>query len=1104
MDEAALRTYLGEIEDYYKSGKATEHTYRGTLRTLLETLDKGITATNEPKRVKCGAPDYVVERNNLTIGYIEAKDIDVTLDKIEQDEQLGRYRRALENLVLTNYVEFRWYVAGERRMVASLATPRSDQRIPLDKQGAVEVAQLLHSFLTHSAEPISKPQDLAQRLARLTHMLRDVVIATFKEQEASDNLRDLYSAFQEVLLPDMSEAEFADMFAQTLAYGLFAACYNHKTGQNRFTRAEAAKEIPRTNPFLRKLFGAIAGPDLEDEPFIGFVDELTQVLAFADMDAILADFGKTTRQEDPIVHFYETFLAQYDPKLRELRGVYYTPAPVVSYIVRSVDHLLRTRFACADGLADTATIPVTSLDAQGKPQVTRDPRVQILDPATGTGTFLYHVIQHIRESYRIMGNAGMWSAYVREHLLPRINGFELLVAPYAMAHLKLSMQLAAIDLPSAERATWAYDFANTERLGVYLTNTLDAALKRSQVMFGRYISDEANEAAQVKRHYPIMVVLGNPPYAGHSANKGQWIDDLLHGKDTQTGRTTGNYFAVDGQPLGERNPKWLNDDYVKFLRFAQWRIEQTGYGILAFITNHGYLDNPTFRGMRQSLMQSFDEIYVLDLHGNAKKKERSPDGSKDENVFDIQQGVAIGIFVKRQQNLPGTHLATVHHAHLWGAREIYAKHGQKRQLVGGKYHWLAEHDLSTTEWTELVPDKPFYLFVPLNTHLREEYESGLKVTEIMPTNVLGFQTHRDHFAIDFDKNALFSRIAEMRGTSISDQGYAGKYHITDDPKHLINVRQALRTDAEWESHFIRCLYRPFDRRECYFSTVVMDRPRRILTNHVAYRENLCMLSSRQQATLGYRHVWVTRDVPNDCVISNITSEANQVFPLYLYPDPKQASMFTTDAPPATLGGRRPNLAPAFIAACEEKLNMRFVLDGQGDLQASFGPEDVFHYMYAIFHAPSYRERYAEFLKIDFPRLPLTANAALWRTFCALGERLVGLHLLEQFGTISTRYPEAGNNVVEKIEYTNSTHQSEQGCVWINKQQYFQGVPQAVWEFHIGGYQVCQKWLKDRRGRKLEFSDIQHYQRIVAALTETISLMTQLDGVIEAHGGWPIV
>ena len=700
MSEALLRDYLKQVETYFKAGIATEHTYRPALQQLLQAFTGGISVTNEPRRIKCGAPDYVISRlvgsNALTIGYVEAKDIGISLDKVEHGEQMARYLRALDNLVLTDYLEFRWYVKGEKQMTARLTTPHAGKSLVLDKVGAQQTADLLNSFLQHSPEPIRNPADLAKRMARLAHMIRDITVTAFEQREASDTLTGLYEAFKAVLLPDLPPAQFADMFAQTLAYGLFAARYNHK-GSALFNRRDAANEIPRTNPFLRKLFTTIAGADFEDEPFIGFVNELTQVLGVTDMEAVLADFGKRTRQEDPIVHFYETFLAQYDPKLRELRGVYYTPEPVVSYIVRSVDYLLREQFDCPDGLADTATVTRTFTDANGKTQSERSPRVLILDPACGTGTFSYAIVDLIRETYRQMGNAGMWSSYVREHLLPRLFGFELLMAPYAVAHLKLGMQLAALDLPKEERAAWAYDFASDERLGIFLTNTLEQGLVALKTAARQLHLRRSQRGGKSQTGNPVMVVIGNPPYSGHSANKGEWITDLLHGDDGRAGTTAGNYFEVDGKPLGERNPKWLNDDYVKFLRFAQWRIEQTGYGILAFITNHGYLDNPTFRGMRQSLMQSFDDIYVLDLHGNSKKRERCPDGSKDENVFDIQQGVAIGIFVKRQKKANVAHMATVHHAHLWGPREVYEKAGDEQRLVGGKYYWLANNDITKTD-----------------------------------------------------------------------------------------------------------------------------------------------------------------------------------------------------------------------------------------------------------------------------------------------------------------------------------------------------------------------------------------------------------------------
>ena len=1113
MSDALLRDYLKQVETYFKAGIATEHTYRPALQQLLIACTGGLTVTNEPKRVACGAPDYVISRtigsNALTIGYVEAKDIGASLDKVEHGEQMGRYLRALDNLVLTDYLEFRWYVKGEKHMTARLANPRGGKTLVLDKTGAQQVADLLDSFLNHSPELIRRPADLARRMARLAHMIRDITVTAFEQREASDTLTGLYEAFKAVLLPDLPPAQFADMFSQTLAYGLFAARYNH-TGSTLFNRRDAAKEIPRTNPFLRKLFNTIAGADFDDEPFIGFVNELTQVLGVTDMEAVLADFGKRTRQEDPIVHFYETFLAQYDPKLRELRGVYYTPEPVVSYIVRSVDYLLREQFDLPDGLADTATVTNTYIDENGKPQSEQSPRVLILDPACGTGTFSYAIVDLIRETYRQMGNAGMWSSYVRKHLLPRLFGFELLMAPYAVAHLKLGMQLAALDLPKEERAAWAYDFASDERLGIFLTNTLEQALVRSRLLLGGFISDEANEAAKIKQDSPVMVIVGNPPYSGHSANKGAWMTNLLHGVETKESnprayarmlmKKTGNYFAIDGEPLAERNPKWLNDDYVKFIRFAQWRIEKTGYGILAFITNNGYLDNPTFRGMRQSLLQSFDDIYVLDLHGNSKKKERSPDGSKDENVFDIQQGVAIGIFVKRQKKAGTAPTAAVHHAHLWGPREIYENSENSRRRINGKYHWLATHDLQTTKWTPVQVASPMYLFVPQNIDVRLEYEQGWKVTEMMPVNVLGFQSHRDQFAIDFAREQLLKRIDEMRDVSLSDQDYAEKYGLTDNRDWQLNkARQTLRRDSLWESRIVRCSYRPFDARFCYFHEVVMDFPRAELRQHML-QANYSLNLTRQTKAEKWRHALVANS-PSSAIYTEI-KDGSTAFPLYLYPKVEQLPGLETE-PSVSPTGRRPNLSSAFITDISNKLKMQFVADGKGDLQRTFGPEDVFHYMYAVFHSPTYRTRYAEFLKIDFPRLPLTTNVALFRALCKPGERLVGLHLMEKFGTTIIKYPVNGNNVVEKIEYLEPRDQPEQGRVYINKTQYFAGVPSDVWNFHVGGYQVCHKWLKDRKGRTLTFDDLKHYQRIVAALAETITLMEQVDEAIEEHGGWPL-
>jgi hypothetical protein len=612
-----LTQYLRTIERELAAGNATEHTHRSALKSLIESLADKITATNEPQRIKCGAPDYIITRRQIPLGYIEAKAVGVTLDVEEKSEQLSRYRESLGNLILTDYLEFRWYVRSrpskaneypqsEHRLTARLARVGANGKLRVEKDGEHQVAELLNAFLNAEVPTVQSAKELAVRMAALARLIRGTIQKALSEEGETGSLHQQMEAFREVLLHDLTEDQFADMYAQTICYGLFAARCNAK-GSEHFTREHAAYDLPKTNPFLRKMFNHIAGPEL-DERIAWAVDDLAELLHRADISAILQDFGKRTRREDPVVHFYETFLAAYDPKMREARGVYYTPEPVVSYIVRSIDHILKTDFKLAAGLADSSKITIKNPDGKGKTAVHK---VLILDPATGTGTFLYGVINHILESFT--KNLGMWSGYVSEHLLPRLFGFELLMAPYAVAHMKLGLLLDQT----------GYGFQTDERLRVYLTNTLEEAHEVSKLpLFTQWIAEEANEASKIKQEAPVMVVLGNPPYSGHSANTGEWISGLLRGKDSHTGKPTGDYFKVDGQPLGEKNPKWLNDDYVKFIRFAQWRIEQTGYGILAFISNHGYLDNPTFRGMRQSLMETFDDIYVLDLHGNSKKKAR--------------------------------------------------------------------------------------------------------------------------------------------------------------------------------------------------------------------------------------------------------------------------------------------------------------------------------------------------------------------------------------------------------------------------------------------------------------------------------------------------
>ena len=1090
-----LRAYLKELRANLAAGNATEHTHRPALKALLEGAVQGVTATNEPRRIECGAPDFVVSRTGKRgegapqpVGYVEAKDCDVDLGAIERDsnrsnprsdngKQLKRYRAALSNLLLTNYLEFRWYLDGEPRQVVRLAGLDDGDRLTATSGGIDALYGLLEFFLAQGPAEVSSAEYLAQRMARIAHMIRNIVAEGFKQDHVSHGVRDLYAASRQALVPDMAEDTFADMFAQTLAYGLFAARVNH---DGPFRWQDAAHDVPAANPFIRQVFDLVTGPELNEEPFVSFVDDLVQLLNAAQMDLVLADFGKHGARQDPIMHFYETFLAAYDPAERERRGVYYTPEPVISYIVRSVDHLLRERFDCREGLADHGKARYPGDDGAEH----EAHRVLVLDPACGTGSFLYAVVDHVREHCRISGRAGMWTGYVKDHLLPRLFGFELLMAAYAMAHLKLGMQLAALDLPLAARDDWEYAFDAGERLGVYLTNTLDPGESQTANMFGplRALTQEANAAVGVKRDLPIMVVLGNPPYSGHSANSSR-----RDGKLTWIGERIEDYKKVDGQPLGEKNPKWLQDDYVKFIRFGQWRIQESGAGILAFITNHAYLDNPTFRGMRQQLMDTFTDIYLLDLHGNSKKKERAPDGDVDQNVFDIQQGVAIGIFVKQAGKIGP---ARVRHADLWGERE-------------GKYAALAESDITTTAWEELAPESPNYLFKPWDKALEQEYGRWRKINEIMPVNSVGVVTARDKLTIHWSDDEVMRVVRDFAALPPEDARI--KYRLGRDAQDWkVHLAQDDLNDSELCAELVApILYRPFDTRYTYYtgaSRGFICRPRVEVMRHMVAGDSLGLIATRQT-----RDTWSA--LATDSIIAHKSLAAydiNTLFPLYLYPSEQEIESGLYDP-----GARRPNLSSRFTKEFAERLDVKFIDDGRGDMEAAFGPEDVFHYIYAILHSPSYRERYAQFLRADFPRIPLPDGPDQFRALAALGRELTAVHLLDSsaLDAADIGFPIAGENAVAQgyPKYVGPGERAPRGSeplregrVYINgggrhaRGQYFEGIAPDIWEFRIGGYQPLRKWLQDRKGRQLSYDDQIHYIHIAAALRETIRLMAAID------------
>ena len=1072
MVKEAVQKYLDEINRAYERGDSTEHTHRPALKGLIEELENNITATNEPRRIACGAPDIGVSRKvrNLeqSIGYIEAKDIGTDLNQAARSEQIKKkYLPSLENFILTNYIEFRWYVEGEPKLTAVLAHEGKDGKFKASTESREQLRQLLEGFLWHEPEPIINPGQLAAKMASLARLMRDIIEKTLKQEREEGTLHQQMRAFQEVLIHDLTEEQFADMYAQTIAYGMFAAICN-VTETNKFTREHAAYDLPKTNPFLRKMFGHIAGPDLDDQ-IAWLVDDLTALLRQAELDLILRDFGRRTRKEDPVVHFYETFLSKYNPKMRQMRGVYYTPEPVVSYIVRSVDYLLRTRFDLRRGLADEKKIriPVKRPAKNGKNgEVTEWKechQCMILDPAVGTGTFLYEVINQIYK--RFARQKGMWSGYVADHLLPRLCGFELLMAPYTVAHMKLGLQLKEL----------GYDFGSDERLGIYLTNTLEEAEETSRTLFAQWLSEEAAGANRIKKNLPIMVVLGNPPYSGISANQGKWINNLIE-----------DYRKVDGKPLGEKKV-WLKNDYVKFIRFGQWRIEQTGSGILSFITDHSYLDSPTFRGMRQNLMKSFNEIYILNLHGNTKRRETAPDGSKDENVFDIIQGTAIVIFVK----YPNQTGIKVNYADLWGKRK-------------NKYETLNTIDVKNTNWQRIKPISPFYEFIPVNRQLEDEYNQGWKITEVYCLGSNGVQTSRDHLVVAYDKAELEKRFVRIRNTKIEDYIIKEELKVEDRSFWKFSeAREEFCRDKKWRTHIKEYLYRPYDQVWIYFSRYFVHRLRCNVMRHLM-RDNVALCVGR--AGLVTYGIWDLVLCINSVCDHNIFYRGSSMnFPLYLYPK-EENNLFDVSHWPAGRDGRKPNLTKEFVDELAKGIQLEFISDGVGDLKKTFGPENVLHYIYAVFHSPEYRRRYAEFLKRDFPRVPLTGSKVFFRKLCRLGEKLVKLHLMKEDILEDERkwpgFDVKGEDIVEKgyPKYVAHADRPRKGRVYINKDQYFDGIRPEIWNFQVGGYKVCEKWLKDRRGRKLAYEDISRYQKIVVSLAETSGLMEKIDEVI---GDWPV-
>jgi len=1039
-----LKGYLKEIAETAKRGDAREESYYPALKDLLtKYLDsiskKKIHITMLPKKTEGGNPDFRVWDGKQHIaGYIEAKDpLTENLDKVEETAQLKRYLHTFPNLILTNFLEFRLYRNGIMTDKVLVGRPVILNKLktapPAEKEP--ELLKLFEKFFSFTFPKVYDAKNLAIELAKRTRFLKDEVIAQELREEATSGkgfIWGFYEAFRKYLISSLTESEFADLYAQTITYGLFAA---RTRAEAEFNRKLAYDNIPKTIGILRDIFRFISFGELPQQ-MEWIIDDISEILSVTDINKILHQYFHEGKGKDPIVHFYETFLSEYDPKTREMRGVYYTPEPVVSYIVRSLHNILKEKFNRPDGFASNT--------------------VTVLDPAAGTLTFLAETAKLALNEFISKYGEGGKENFIKEHILKDFYAFELMMAPYAVGHLKMSFLLEEL----------GYRLQKDDRVKLYLTNTLEMEeLAQTELPGMASLSEESHLAGKVKKKQPILVILGNPPYSGHSSNIGEWISREIRA-----------YYQVDGKPLKEKNPKWLQDDYVKFIRFAQWKIDQMGEGVLGFITNHGYLDNPTFRGMRQSLMESFDEIYILDLHGNTLKKEKSPDGSKDENVFDIRQGVAIALFIKKK----GTK-KKISHAHLWGERER-------------KYSWLNNNNIGTTEWKRINPGSEFYLFIPRNEDLSLVYEKFIKITGILPVNSVGIVTSRDEFVIDFDKGKLKRRIGQYRDKNLTDEIIRETFNLKDKIKvdgkgkekiewTIKESRAQVVKDADWELSLMKILYRPFDERWIFYHDSVIERSRKeIMTNLL--KENVGLILPRRVETkIPWAHIYCADKIVEHVAVSSKTID--YLFPLYLHSEadkPKRSRRFGPTfmmfEPAASYSAKRPNISETVL---------KHLIKAYGK---QLSPEQIFGYIYAVLYSNAYRKKFSEFLKIDFPRIPFTGDYRLFKKIAEYGKRLVDLHLLKSPALdLPVAKFRGGENKVEKLKYDRET-----GLLHISKTQYFEGVSEEVWTYRIGGYQVCDKWLKDRKGRELSFEEIQTYCKIVTAIQKTIEIQNAIDEI----------
>jgi len=916
------------------------------------------------------------------------------------------------------------------------------------------------AFKTAYRQTITDSSTLTIQLAVEAQGIRDRILEALEVETVNGYVHTLYDKFKNTLIHDMTEQQFADMYAQTVVYGLFSArCMD--ASQEDFSATEAVDCIPNTNPFLKHLMqeclGAQANSRLSfDELEIGNVVEL---LRHTQTEAIIQDFNRQTGggREDPVIHFYEEFLTAYDKAQKVQRGVYYTPQPVVNFIVRAVDDLLKSEFGVVDGLASTETkkIKITRNSKKKMDGLYRSvedtidvPAVQVLDPATGTGTFLRQIILQIYSNYKEMAKAGLvqledWSHYVDHNLLPRVNGFELMMAPYAVAHMKLAMVLQDT----------GYDFSSNSRLNVYLTNTLEkpGASDNQMVLWDDPLATESVEANRVKKNSGINVVVGNPPYSISSANRGEWILGLL---------------ASYKEGLNERKVN-LDDDYIKFIRYGQYVIGQAGQGILAYISNNSFLDGMTHRQMRYELMKEFDKIIIINLHGNSKRFEKAPDGGKDENVFDIQQGVSINLFIKSSAKVGKAKLASIYYSDLYGSR-------------GKKYEALRDTQAIIGGMESLYPEEPYYFFVPKDFSQSAEYDDYISIPDIFSVYNSGIQTKRDKLVISFEQQRVEQILADFRTLSV--ESLRSKYQLPADGRDW-SISGAVNDIKNNSPIITHCWYRPFDLRYTAYTGIsrgFMGYPREKVFRHFIDCNNVGLIVRRNTPPVPFTHAFVCDSLISEGMLGIDPNGREYVFPLYLYPE----DGFSTEM--------IPNINPKYAERLLDGIGYKYIDREDHPVQQSniATPYQLLCYIYAVLYDPLYREKYGEFLKIDFPKIPAPNSPEKFRWMVSQGDRLIQLHTMqsENYEKDCYQVTFTGNDLsIEKATFGNRR-------IWINKTSYFEGIDAEVWSLYIGGYQPLQKWLKDRKNREITTDEIEHYKAMVAVLKSTLLIMKQIGSI----------